>query len=162
MFGGLLVAMTVAPLAPLDNATRASVVKQLSLHANARRAFDAIRSQLGTPPTWRNLPPGQGFSPNPLVIVPTTLRAQAVTDLDLPLTEVAYSSSVAFFDPFNGKPGAGTIIYHDRIDDDPNDERYKPLEISQPTTIGAVRYVPILTDPAAGIWVVRVEDAPGS
>lgn len=156
--GGLAVALAIAPMWPLDPSVRASVATQVRLHANARRAFEAIRVELRAIPTWRGLPASRAISAHPLVIVPPTLRAQAVADLDLPLTEVAYSYDT-WLDPARGLPTAGAIIYHDRLDDAPSDPRYQQLEIDQPTTIGRSRYVPILVDKAAGFWVVRVEEA---
>ena len=156
--GGLLVALAIAPIGPLDTSVRASIATQLRLHANARRALSVIAKELGPRPSWRGLPASQDISSHPAVIVPPTLRAQAVAELGLPLTDVAYSYAT-FLDPAAGRPGPGTLIYHDRRDDDPADPRYKLLEISRPTTIGPYRYVPIVADPAAGMWVVRVEDA---
>jgi hypothetical protein len=156
--GGLLVAFAVAPIGPLDPSTRASIATQVKLHANAQRALAAIGANLGARPSWQGLPPSQAFSGHPLVIVPPRLRAQAVAELGLPLGEVVYSTYRDFLDPANGKPTPGTIVYHDRLDDKATDPRYKLLEISQPTTIAGRRYVPILVDPAAGMWVLRVED----
>lgn len=157
--GGALAAVAIAPLGPFDTTAQASITSQVRLHANAHRAIAAISSELGARPSWRGLPRSQDISAHPLVIVPPTLRAQAVADLDLPLTEVAYSYAT-FLDPEHGRPGAGTIIYHDRLDDSTTDPRYRLLEISQPTVIGAYRYVPILAEPGAGFWVVRVEAVP--
>jgi hypothetical protein len=157
--GGLAVALAIAPMWPLDPSVRAAVSTQIKLHANARRAFAAIRVELGATPSWRHQLPSKAISDHPLLIVPPTLRAQAVADLDLPLTEVAYSSYATWLDPTRGLPIAGTIVYHDRLDDALSDPRYQPLEIDQPTTIGAFRYVPILVDKAAGFWVIRIEAA---
>lgn len=157
--GGLAVAVAVAPMWPLDPVARAQVDRQVQLHDNARRAFAAIRLELRDPPSWRGLPASTAISDHPLVIVPSRLRAQAVADLDLPLTEVAYSYA-RWLNPAHGRPTAGTIVYHDRLDDAPlSDPRYQQLEIDQPTIIGAYRYVPILVDAAAGLWVLRVEDS---
>jgi hypothetical protein len=157
--GGLAVAVAIAPVWPLNPAVRASVARQVQLHANARRAFDAIRLELRSTPAWRGLPPSKAVSAHPMVIVPPTLRAQAVADLDLPLPEVAYSYA-RWLDPSAGLPTAGTIVYHDRLDDAPvSAPRYQLLEIDRATTIGRHRYVPILVDKAAGFWVLRVEDA---
>jgi hypothetical protein len=156
---GLLVALAIAPIGPLEAATRTSIAKQVQLHANAARALVAIKTNLTDRPSWHDLPPSQGFSEHPLVIVPSRLRQQAAVELDLPLGDVAYSIQSDLLDPANGKPAPGTLIYHDRLDDNPADPRYKLLEISQPTVIGGSRYVPILVDEAAGIWVLRVEDA---
>ncbi len=159
VIGGIVVALAIAPIAQLDTVTRAAIATQLRLHANAQRAIAAIEASLVDRPSWRGLPPSRTIADHPLVIMPPTLRAQGVADLDLPLTQVAYSYH-PFLDPSNGKPIPGTLIYHDRLDDDPSDLRYKVLEINQPTDIGGFRYVPILVDAGAGIWVLRVEATP--
>ncbi|MEA2536640.1 MAG: hypothetical protein QOF11_874 [Chloroflexota bacterium] len=156
--GGLAVALAIAPIAPLNATVRAAIDTQVKLHANAKRAFEAIRREVPARPTWHRLPPSGTISDHPLLIVPPTLRAQAVADLDLPLTEVAYSYET-WLDPLQGKPTAGTIVYHDRLDDHPGDPRYSLVEIDRPTIIGSYRYVPILVDKTAGLWVVRVEAA---
>ena len=89
------------------------------------------------------------------MIVPPTLRAQAVADLDLPLSQVAYSYGT-WLKPIDGRPGPGAFIYHDRLADKPS-PRYTAVEIDRPTEIGGQRFVPILVDKAAGFWVLRVE-----
>jgi hypothetical protein len=153
---GILAGLVVAPIWPTDSAVRNAVSKQVHLHANAARAIAAIRANLASPPSWRNAPASRAIDAHPLVIVPPRIRAQAVVDLGLPLTSVAYSYPT-WLDPAAGKPGAGTIVYHDRLDDR-DDGVHRPLEIDQPTVIGNLRYVPILSDAADGFWVVRVED----
>ncbi len=154
--GGLLVALALAPIGPSDAVTRASIATQIRLHANAQRAFATIRANLLVHPSWRGQPASRGFAAHPLLIVPPALRAQAVAELDLPLTDVAYSYAPQL-DPARGRPTAGTIVYHDRLGDSTSDPRYAFLEIDRPTIIDGLRYVPLLVDRTAGIWVLRVE-----
>jgi hypothetical protein len=157
---GALAALLIVPLWPTDRATTAAVERQVRLHANAKLAIAAIRANLTSHPTWRGLPQSTAISGNPLVIVPPRIRAQAVVDLQLPLTEVAYSYDV-WFDPPMGKPEPGAIVYHDRRDD-ADDLAHAAVELAQPTVIGADLYVPLLANSARGMWVVKVEAAPNA
>ena len=78
-------------------------------------------------------------------------------DLGLPLSQVAPSLS-ANFAPTKARPGGGTILYHDRIDDH-DGSAFAALEVDQPVVIDGVRYVPILARPADGLWILRTEPA---
>ena len=155
--GGALAGVAVAPLWPLDQAVRVSVADQVRLHRNARAAIAVVREALGPTASWRDLSPAEAAAVPHQVLIPRQLRAQAVVDLGLPLNAVWYSSP-GLIRPSDGLPSPGTIIYHDRLDDAPQ-SRYAVLEIDQPTTVGKLRLVPLLSDPKKGVWVIRVEDA---
>jgi hypothetical protein len=157
---GLLVALAVAPISLLDSAVRAEVHDNVALHANATRAMEVLRSALGPVPSWRGLPPGNGFDARPLLVVAPQIRQQAVIDLDLPLTEVAYDWP-RFVSPKRGLPAPGTLLYLDRHDQTRNPDSRRELRISAPTVIAGRRYVPVYVDHRRGIWVLRVEDASG-
>ncbi|MEA2547546.1 MAG: hypothetical protein QOE42_144 [Chloroflexota bacterium] len=137
------------------SATRMSARVQIQLHANEARAVAAIRSALVAPPSWRSAPTG-----SVLVVVPPRLRAQIVVDLDLPLWAVAKSFGPAIA-LAKATPPPGAIIYHDRLDD-ASSAVFTQLEVDVPTVVGSVRLNPILVDRSAGIWVLRVETAPGT
>ncbi len=156
---GAAIGLALAPIWPLDPVVRTDVAEQVALHAHAHEAISTIRSQLRSSPSWRGAPPSSGLSVSPLVIVPPRLRVQAVVDLDLPLTAVAPSLSAAF-DPAEGRPGPGTIVYHDRIDDH-RGSSFAAVEAASPTVVGGVRYLPIAAHPADGWWIARTEPAPG-
>lgn len=154
---GLLAAVAVTPISLLDAPARSEVSRNLALHANANRVMGLLRSTLGPVPSWRGLPAGSGFEPQPLLIVAPQIRQQAVLDLDLPLTEVAYDWP-RFVYPSNGRPAPGTLLYLDRHDDH-NAHSRRELQISQPTVIAGRRYVPVYVSRQRGIWVLRVEAA---
>jgi hypothetical protein len=80
-------------------------------------------------------------------------------DLHLPVSAVAGLSAAAL-DPSGAGIRPGQILYHDRRGD-PVDPAFAVLESAAPTTVGAVRIVPIASDPRLGWWVVRVESAGG-
>lgn len=50
----------------------------------------------------------------------------------------------------------GQWVFHDATVDG-RGGRYAVLEVSRPTVLGSIRIVPILADPAAGIWLLRIE-----
>ena len=49
----------------------------------------------------------------------------------------------------------GQWVFHDAVVDG-RGGRYTTLEVSQTTTVGALRFVPVFVDPAAGIWLLRI------
>jgi hypothetical protein len=154
---GAIAGLSLAPSWPLNSAVRSAVAAEVRLHAHAHEAIDAIRQGLGARPSWRGAPASTSISSRPLVVVPAAIRAQAVVDLDLPLTEVAYSYGT-WLKPVAGRPGPGAFIYHDALADKPS-PRYTAVEIDHPTEIGGQRLVPVLVRAGDGLWVVRVEDA---
>ena len=156
---GAAIGFALAPMWPLDPVVRTDVAEQVALHAHAHEAIGRIRAALGPSPSWRGAPASTGISPRPLVIVPPRLRVQAVLDLDLPLTAVAPSLS-ASFDPSQGRPGPGTIVFHDRIDDH-RGSSFAAVEAAGPTVVGGVRYVPVVARPSDGWWIARTEPASG-
>jgi len=154
---GGVASLMLAPIWLLDPVVRQDVREQIALHAHEAQAIAAIRAALGPAPTWRGASRSTGFAKQPLVIVPPRLRVQAVVDLGLPLSQVAPSLS-AYFAPTKARPGGGTILYHDRIDDH-DASAFAALEVDQPVVLDGVRYVPILARPADGLWILRTEPA---
>jgi hypothetical protein len=155
LLAGGIAAAALTPIWITKPADQHAVARQRVLHRNAARAFGVLAHELGPPPAWRGQP--VPTNPVPLVMIPPRLRAQGVVDLDLPLW-AAQKSFLGQIDPIHGLPAPGTILYHDSRDDKP-DPRWTAIEISQPTVIGRLRFVPIFVDAHAGIWILRVEDA---
>jgi hypothetical protein len=158
---GVVLAMALAPMEPLDHTAAVDIATQVRLHRNAQRAYAVIDGELGPRPAWHGRPPGDTISAQPLVVVPPRLRQQAVVQLNLPLDLVAYDYGDVL-DPAKGVAPVGAIIYHDAIDDDASAKRLKAIEVSTPTVIGPYRFVPLFVDATAGIWVLRVEAATGA
>jgi hypothetical protein len=158
VLGGAVLGVVLAPAWPLDGAVRSEVQREIAVHADAQRALAVIRSDLLNAPSWRGLAPVRAISSHPLVVVPVSIRAQAVVDLDLPLGMVAYSYPT-WLDPLLGRPAPVAYVFVDRRADKPA-LRYDLVEISAPTRIGPYLYVPLLIDRPEGFWVDRVEGAP--
>jgi hypothetical protein len=151
---GAAVAFYLAPVWSSASEARAEIRMQLALHMNAARSLAAINAYLaGQPGVRQTIVTANGAGP--IVLAPPRLRAQAVLDLRLPLSTVVkdFEGQLRFA---AGKPPPGSIIYHDRLDDDTT-AVFKTLEVDTPSVVGGVRLVPIFVDRSAGIWVVRVE-----
>jgi hypothetical protein len=154
---GAALAVAMVPTWPRDGSMRSAVAIQQRKSANAARAFAAIAPAITPAPPWRGAP--VVAQPRTLVLIPVRLRAQGVVDLDLPL----WAGTQLFprlVDPAKGLPPPGTIVYHDAIDDRPS-PRWTSLEVEGPTVVGTLRLVPLFVDAKAGIWVLRIEAAPG-
>jgi hypothetical protein len=154
---GALAGLAFAPIGPLDPEVRRVAAEQVRLHANARQAMEAIRGSLVAPPSWRTFDSSGGSQARALLIVPSQLRAQAVVDLDLPLTAVTKAKANQI-DAAKGRPEIGQIIYRDRVavGDSP---MYAMFEVDQPVAFDRFSVVPILVDPINGMWVVRIAEA---
>ncbi len=50
----------------------------------------------------------------------------------------------------------GQWVFHD-VTVDGRGGRYAVLEVSRPEVVGSIRIVPILADPASGIWLLRID-----
>jgi hypothetical protein len=152
---GAFAALAFAPNGLIDATTRHAILNQVQLHANERRAIAAIRVELAAPSACFEATRSSAARARSTVIVPSRLRAQAVVDLDLPLTDVAKPGGITMS---GGLPAAGQIVYHDRLDGQTSSS-YAVYEIKAPVTKGAVRLVPLLADATRGLWVIRVDDA---
>lgn len=155
---GALVAGTLAPSWLTARWIRNSVATQLAREFNASRAFAALGPAIAPVPAWR----GPGRSAPAVVarpvLLPWSLRARGIVDLDLPLWDgtKAYPSMV---NPAKGLPPPGSFLYHDRLVDRPI-AAWRQVEVDRPTVVGRLLLTPILVDENAGIWVLRVDAAP--
>jgi hypothetical protein len=154
---GAVVALALAPSWPRAGAVRASVNEQIRTVTNAGVAFPILGRELGPVPAWRGVP--APAAARELVLIPRSLRAQGIVDLDLPLWAGAHSIAGRIA-PDRGLPAPGTLVYHDRLSD-PRSRRWTQLEVTAPTVIGRLRFVPVYADTDAGIWILRVEAAGG-
>ena len=152
---GSAAALAFAPIGLLDATTRNTISIQLQLHANEQRAMTAIRSELASPSACFASARAAAPAGRPLVVVPSRLRVQAVVDLDLRLTQVTKPGGIGLV---GGLPAAGQIVYHDRLDGQAT-AAYAIYEIAQPVVKGNIRIMPMLSDPAHGLWVDRIEAA---
>jgi hypothetical protein len=151
---GAAIAVLLAPVWPLHDI--GPLRTQQASTANAERAFAELARVMPPVPSWRGQPvPSDAGT---IVLLPRRLRAQAVVDLGLPLW-ASNKSSARLVALKNGKVAPGTIVYHD-AHADLSRPAWRALEVSEPTKVGTRLVVPLYTDPAAGIWIVRADAAP--
>jgi len=155
---GASVAVALAPSWPFAPGIRASVAAQRTREGNAERAFAALSTSIGSVPAWRGVAPPA--DPETVVYIPAALRAQGIVDLDLPLW-AGTKLFASMVDPANGLPAPGSILYHDSWADRPAPV-WRQVELTEPAIAGRLLLTPILADGRAGIWIVRVEAAPGT
>ena len=89
--------------------------------------------------------------------MPILLRPQFAVDVGLPLTQVEGTARLRL--AIDGSyPVVGQVIVHDQLAEP--DPAFDLLEVDRPTPIGRIVITPLLSDPARGIWVDRIDPAP--
>jgi len=89
------------------------------------------------------------------LVAPREDLLRIAAETGVPLTALA-DSFLAFRATTPGdvlRPGQW--VFHDAAVDG-RGGRYATLEVSQTTTVGALRFVPVFVDPVAGIWLLRI------
>lgn len=159
----VVVAVIVVPtVGPLDPSVLGAIRADRQIVQNLQAAAPTIDNALGNVPNVRDMPllrdPNELTPPAvPALLVPARVYPMAAVQFDLPLTQVArlQASRVSSDGSY---PSAGEIVLHDRTVDEPAD-RFRFLEIGQPTTHGGLHLIPLLADPNRGIWVVQIAKA---
>jgi hypothetical protein len=157
--GALAAVILVTPYALLDNTLRVKVRTNLALFENVASALPTLDRAVTAIPGVRSIPTNgspldRGVGGEAL-LVPVLLRPRLSLDLDLPLTEIAESDGKRI-GTSGTYPSPGQIVYHDPRNDLPN-AAFAFLEVSAPTTTGAIRLVPLASNPARRYWVIRVD-----
>lgn len=162
--GALAVAVAIAAapvIGPLDAATKSQIAATRALGRTADRATGILRPVVAAIPGALSWP---GSAPLPLVgtkallVVPTPIRPRLAVDLGLPLSRVG-STAAAALDPTGSTPAVGQILVHSSTEAPA--AKFAPFQVSVPTIVGLRLLVPLLADPADGIWVIRVDAAGG-
>jgi hypothetical protein len=78
-------------------------------------------------------------------------------ELELPLDRVRDLFLAGRAAPLDRALDGSAAVFHDADGDRPP-ERFAALSTTTPTRVGAVRLVPLHTDPAEGLYVHRVEE----
>jgi hypothetical protein len=154
---GLALSPTVAPLdrsliTQIRN-DRAAIADFAAARPSIAAALDGIPGVRARPDRAEPLNPEAG-APVAL-LVPARLLPQAAVDLGLPLTRIARTDPSRLA-PDGAYPAVGQLLYHDADLDKPP-AAFVFLEVSSPTTVGAIRVVPILADDRRRTWVIRVD-----
>ena len=149
LVGAVVVGMAAsAPFAPLDPATRRSVVTQRTVAQNIRVVEPLVRDALQSG--------GAASGSGAILIAPGLWTPRFIVGLGLQISDVG----VPRFDPSGNTyaPGllrAGQLIYHDRAGD-PANGLAAAMEAGGPVRAGAFTLMPEASDTTAGWWLFRV------
>jgi hypothetical protein len=158
----VLAVVSSGPFAPLEARARQQIALQAELDRRVALLLPTIQANVKVP--GRSAPElGALGSPDPATValfVPRFRLPRMAVDLDLPLTSIA-AFIPALVDPAHGYPPVDSVVYMDgQVDPASVGPTTAALRVTTPTTVGGVRIVPLMTDPTAEIWVVRLEAAP--
>lgn len=159
-----LAVVSSQPFAPLDGRAQRNIAGQSELDRRVASLLSSIEAALPANPGGTTDPaPGPMGSPDPasvVLFIPRHRLPRMAVDLDLPLTSIAVLRP-AQIDLARGYPPVGSVVYMDgKVDPGSIAGGTAVLRVTVATTVGGVRIVPVMTDPTAGIWIVRLEPAP--
>jgi hypothetical protein len=140
----LLVGAACWPLAPWDPAVGSTLDRDARLSANAATATRLLRPIAAEPGTT--------------LAVSGPQRVRIALELDLPLGRVRDLFLAARAGPLDRALAGTAVVFHDADGDRPAD-RFAPLSVTAPNTVGAVGLDPLRTDPGRGLYVHRVHAA---
>jgi hypothetical protein len=137
----LLVGVACWPLAPWDPGVDATLDRDTRLSANAATAVGVLRPVAAEPGT--------------VVAVSGPQRVRVALELGLPLDRVRDLFLAARAAPLDRALAGSAAVFHDADGDRPP-ERFTPLSVTTPATLGTVELEPLRTDPGRGLYVHRV------
>jgi hypothetical protein len=140
----LLVGVACWPLAPWDPGVDSTLDRDTRLSANAATAVGVLRPVAEEPGT--------------IVAVSGPQRVRVALELGLPLDRVRDLFLAARAAPLDRALAGSAAVFHDADGDRPP-ERFAPLSVTTPTTVGTVELEPLRTDPRRGVYVHRVREA---
>ena len=140
----LLVSVACWPLAPWDPGVDSTLDRDTRLSANAATAVGILRPVAEEPGT--------------IVAVSGPQRVRVALELGLPLGRARDLFLAARAAPLDRALAGSAAVFHDADGDRPP-ERFAPLSVTTPTTVGTVELEPLRTDPGRGLYVHRVREA---
>ena len=153
---GAAIAVALAPMWPTAHVVGQEVEEQRTKVEHANEAIGALHGLIPANLDWRSSTPDDGRTE---VLIPPSLRAQAIVDLDLPLW-AGTKASQELLSSLDDAPAGGVIVYRDRLDK-MQSPRWAAIEVDKETIADGMRVTPLFVDEEAGIWVVRVRPAAG-
>jgi len=151
-----VIAVAITPFAPLSSGTRASLGRQADLAVREKRALPVLACALGVP----TVAEGCQVAPllGPLQLFPPSLQLMTVVvDLAIPVTR-ATTLDVPRLRQGPGYPPPDSLVWLDDVADLPALEQATAwLRVTAPADVQGAQVVPLLADPAAGLWIVRVD-----
>ena len=159
----VLAVVSSSPFTPLDDRARRMVASQGELDRRVAALLPVIEASVAQIPPRATPVPGPMGSPDPAgvtLFIPRHRLPRMAVDLGLQLTTIAVLVP-AQVNLAAGYPPVDSVVYMDgRVDPAGVGHATAVLRVTTPTTVGAVRIVPLSTDPAAAIWIVRLEASP--
>jgi hypothetical protein len=140
----LLVGVACWPLAPWDPGVASTLDRDNRLSANAATAVGVLRPVAG--------------EPGAVVAVSGPQRVRIALELGLPLDRVRDLFLAARATPLDRALAGSAAVFHDADGDRPP-ERFAPLSVTTPATVGTVELEPLRTDPGRGLYLHRVREA---
>jgi hypothetical protein len=138
----LLAAVACWPLALWDPGVASTLDRDSRLSANAATAVAVLRPVAEEPGTT--------------VAVSGPQRVRVALELGLPLDRVRDLFLATRTAPLDRALAGTAAVFHDADGDRPP-ERFAPLSVTTPTTVGTVTLEPLRTDPGRGLYVHRVK-----
>jgi hypothetical protein len=140
----LLVGVACWPLAPWDPGVDSTLDRDTRLSTNAAAAVGVLRPVAA--------------EPGAVVAVSGPQRVRVALELGLPLDRVRDLFLATHAAPLDRALAGSAAVFHDADGDRPP-ERFAPLSVTTPTTVGTVELEPLRTDPGRGLYVHRVREA---
>jgi hypothetical protein len=153
---GAAIAVALAPIWPTARVVAQEVEEQRTKVEHANEAIGVLRGLIPANLDWRS---STADDRRTEVLIPPSLRAQAIVDLDLPLW-AGTKASPELLSSLNDAPAGGVIVYRDRLDK-MRSPGWAAIEVDKETIADGMRVTPLYVDEQAGIWVVRVRPAAG-
>jgi hypothetical protein len=142
-----LVAAACWPLAPTDPGVGPTLDRAARSSRNTASAVAALRQV--------------SESPGSVVVVSGPQRYRVALELGMPLQRVRDLYLGALTEPLPQALSGAAAVYHDRGGDQPAG-RFTELEVTAPERLGPLRVEPMVASPLRGLYVLRVEMAPGN
>jgi hypothetical protein len=150
-----LVAAAITPFAPLSSGARASLGRQAELALNEKRVLATLECAIGA----HGAATACAVAPQPdlRLFLPSLQLVTLIVDLDIPVTRTTTLDKHRLAEDAAYPPPGSLVYLDDRADLADLEEASAWLRVTSPADVRNVHLVPLLADPTAGLWVVRVD-----
>lgn len=162
LIGAMLAVVLSRPFSPVVPEARQSIASEAIVAARLAAAGPILGASVSPPAPVSGPDPGPMGTPDTAAVrlfAPPHRIMRLAVDLGLPLTAILGAEPSLIAAGVDRLP-VGSIVYIDgvveRVTVSP---ATSAIQVSSPTTVGAVRVVPILADPTNRSWIVRIEAA---